>query len=94
MRKNKAWFSVLLVSATLTLTACNTGTSSSMPDYSFEGFTVLETATGELGTYYTFETPEITYGEKSAAVTVTVTGGDETIRTIIKRCILTVFNHT
>lgn len=74
--------SLLLLVSALCLTACHTETpppSSAKPTYSFTGLEVVETATGEAGTYYAFEQPEVFYGEQAATVTVSVKGGDKNI---------------
>lgn len=74
--------SLLLLASALCLTAYLTETpqsSSAKPTYSFTGLEVVGTATGEAGTYYTFEQPEVLYGESAATVTVSVKDGDKNI---------------
>ena len=83
MRKNKVLFSIMLTVATLAFASCGTGengaSSSSSYNASFVGLTVEESATGELGSYYVFETPDVLYGEKEAVVSITVKSGNQTV---------------
>lgn len=47
--------------------------------YAFEGFEIKEKATGEAGTYYAFETPEVQAEGNSAELSVTVKSGEKTV---------------
>ena len=74
----KLLISILLILSVLTLTACGDKTNSD-GTVTFVGFEVSQSATVESGTYYEFETPEVTADGETVPVIITVMQGENVI---------------
>ncbi|MGN1061681.1 MAG: hypothetical protein ACI4RO_01005 [Candidatus Scatosoma sp.] len=80
MKRSRNILSVLTsaaLSACFVFCACEN--KDTQTTYAFEGFDITEKATGEAGTYYSFETPAVQAEGKSAELSVTVKSGEKTV---------------